>query len=50
MQNGIKVPLSLMQPVNKAMPDDKERQEDCRELVKRLKREKKEREEKMAEY
>ena len=25
VQNGVKVPLSLMQPVNKAMPDDKEK-------------------------
>ena len=38
-----------MQPVNKATPYDKEKQEDCKELVKKMKLDKKAREKKMEE-
>ena len=38
-----------MQPVNKVMPGDKEKQEDCKDLVKRMKQEKKAREKKLEE-
>jgi len=43
LKNPAKLPRSVLEPVNKVQPGDKERQEGCNDLVKRLKREKKER-------
>jgi len=45
-----KMPRSILEPVNKVQPEDKDRQEGCLDLVKRLKKEKKERQRKLEEY
>lgn len=45
-----KIPLSLQQPVNKVLPDDRENQEKCLDLVKRLRLEKKARQRKLDEH
>jgi len=44
------MPRSILEPVNKVQPEDKDRQEGCLDLVKRLKKEKKERQRKLEEY
>lgn len=43
MKSPANLPRSLLEPVNKVHPNDKEKQEGCLDLVKRLKKEKKER-------
>lgn len=44
-----KIPRSILEPVNKVQPDDKNKQEGCLDLVKRLKKEKRERQRKLDE-
>lgn len=45
-----KQPRCILEPVNKVDASDKEKQEECLDLVKRLKKEKKERQRKLEEY
>ena len=44
-----KLPRSVLEPVNKVQPGDKEKQAGCNDLVKRLRREKRERQRKLEE-
>ena len=45
-----KQPRCILEPVNKVDASDKEKQEECLDLVKRLKKEKKERQRKLEEF
>ena len=47
---GAKLPRSMIEPVNKVHEGDKERVVECLDLVKRLKKEKKDRQKKLEEY